>query len=90
MGHTDGEMGWRGKRLDEARGTDTTSQRGRCSVPARIHETSGGKENLRQTRARRGGWMNGWTLPELRGLRSLDFVDFGIAVATPATAELAF
>ena len=26
MGHTDGEMGWRGKRLDRTHGADTTSQ----------------------------------------------------------------
>ena len=35
-----------------------------------------------------GGTMGG--LPKLRGPRSLDVVDFGMAVATTATAGLAF
>ena len=43
-----------------------------------------------RNRARRGGWKNGWTLPKLRGPRSLDSVRSGMAAATTATVEPAF
>ena len=51
VGHTDGEIGWRGKRLDETHGIDTTSQGRRSSEPARICETDRGANGTQRDQA---------------------------------------